>query len=297
MHGLLNRKIMLPQLRRIFWRLVSSAPFPGSLGTPLRLFILTGILLAPLLALAETHNHPEDDFGKHIEYLSSFESRATGTPGARTTAAFIKTKFNELGLASIGSHWFSVPVVRHGKTSLTVVGQNISLPIRPIKANAITPQKIPAPGLEGPLVYVGDGDLLDFNGKIVDGAIILMELNSGKNWLHAANLGAKALIYVDRGLSTKAFLEEKNELSPIQFPRFWSPISDVHEYLGPLASAPNGMVAARVRLSSEAQWREADGENIYGLIPGSDPRLQEQLIIVEAFYDSSDLVSGLSAWG
>ncbi|MGD2270278.1 MAG: M28 family peptidase [Desulfobacterales bacterium] len=244
--------------------------------------------------MAAISDHPADEFGKHIEYLSALKSRATGTSGARTTAAYIKTRFNTLGLASVGSHWFSVPVVRHGQTSLTVLGRNVSLPLRPINANAITPQTIPAPGLEGPLVYVGHGDLHHFNGKVVDGAIILMEMDSGKNWLHAANLGAKALIYVDRGIATKAFFGEKNELSPLQFPRFWMPLSDVDAYLGPLVSAPNGMVAARVRLSSDAQWQEADGENIYGLIPGSDPQLQEQLIIVEAFYDSSAFVAGLS---
>ena len=48
-----------------------------------------------------------------------------------------------------------------------------------------------------------------------------MELESGKNWLYAADLGAKALIYVDRGESPKILFEEKFELSPVQFPRFW----------------------------------------------------------------------------
>jgi hypothetical protein len=251
------------------------------------LFILCWILLLPLAAAAGIQNTQKDDFRTVIEVFAA-------SPGAQTAAAYIKKRFEALELESMGSHWFSVPVVRHGKSALTLTEQNVTFPIRPINANAITPQTVPPPGLEGPLVYVGHGDLHHFNGKIVDGAIILMELDSGKNWLHAANLGAKALIYVDRGDSSKAFFEEKIELSPIQFPRFWMPLSEVREYFGQFESAPNGMVAPRVQLSSEAQWQEADGENVYGLIPGSDPQLKEQLIIVEAFYDSSAIVSGLS---
>jgi hypothetical protein len=69
--------------------------------------------------------------------------------------------------------------------------------------------------MEGPVIYVGPGELSDFNGKEVAGTIILMELDSGKNWLNAATLGAKALIYVDRGSTPRTLYEEKIELSPI----------------------------------------------------------------------------------
>ena len=258
-------------------------------------WVLLWILLLSFPAAGESRNAPTDDFERVIKTFVAFGNRTTGTPGARSAAVYIKDRFSQLELESVGSQWFSVPVVRHGKSAFTVTEQNVTFPIRPIHANAITPQTVPPPGLEGPLVYVGPGDLRHFNGKIVDGAIILMELDSGKNWLHAANLGAKALIYLDRGVSSKALFEEKIELSPIQFPRFWMPISDVRKYLRPLESAPSGLVAPQVQLSSEARWQEVDGENVYGLIPGSDPQLKEQLIIVEAFYDSSAMVSGLSS--
>ena len=43
----------------------------------------------------------------------------------------------------------------------------------------------------------------ELNGKVIQGAIILMELESGKSWLKVADLGARALIYVDRGNSSR----------------------------------------------------------------------------------------------
>ena len=237
---------------------------------------------------------PVDDFETTIKAFVAFEDRSTGTPGANKAAGYIKDRFNQLALESVGSHWFSVPVVHHGQSTLTVIDQNISIPIRPMNANIITPQTIATTGLEGQLIYTGQGELHHFNGKKIDGAIVLMELDSGKNWLHAANLGAKALIYIDRGISSKSFFEEKIELSPIQFPRFWMPISAARDYFGSFESNPDGLVAKRIRVSSKAGWHEANGENIYALIPGSDPKLAEELVIVEAFYDSRAIISGLS---
>jgi hypothetical protein len=92
---------------------------------------------------------------------------------------------------------------------------------QPITGNAVTPQTVAPPGLSGPLIYAGRGELKHLNGKQIADSIILMELDSGKNWLQAANLGARALIYIGRQDSPRIFFEEKFELSPLQFPRFW----------------------------------------------------------------------------
>ena len=121
-----------------------------------------------------------------------------------------------------------------------------------------------------------------------------MEIDSGKNWLHAANLGAKALIYVDRGPTGKTFFQDKTELSPIQFPRFWIPFSKARELFGGFETAPKGLVAGRARLFSKMTWEEVSGENIFALIPGADSKLQKELVMVEAFYDSTALIPGSS---
>ena len=78
-----------------------------------------------------------------------------------------------------------------------------------------------------------------------------MELDSGKNWLYTADLGAKALIYLDRGNSTKTLFEEKFELSPIQFPRFWMPLDRVQELFHDFETRPAGRLAETVHLSSD----------------------------------------------
>ena len=175
-------------------------------------------------AYASVSDRDRDAFKEVIQKLSSFADRSTGTAGNKAAADYIKARLSQLDFEIIDSQQFATPVMQCGRSTLSIPDRGITVPIRPIKSNAVSPQKIVEPGISGPLVYVGSGDLSEFNGKTVENAVILMEFESGRNWLSAADLGAKALIYLDRGNSPKIFYEEKFELSPIQFPRFWMPL-------------------------------------------------------------------------
>jgi hypothetical protein len=252
------------------------------------------VLLATTGAVGATQSDEAAEFKQVIQHLSSLTDRSTGTAGNQTAAKYIKDKFVRLGVESVATQVFTVPVIRYAKSTLTLPDRGLTVPIRPIRANAITPQMVARPGISAPVIYVGGGELHKFNGKTIDGAIILMELESGKNWQYAANLGARALIYVDRGQSPKIFFEEKIELSPIQFPRFWMPLSQAIELFGDFEHHQHGIAADQANLISDARWENVATENIYGLIPGTDPKLQEQMVLVDAFYDSTAMVAGLS---
>jgi hypothetical protein len=220
--------------------------------------------------------------------------RSTGTDGNRAAAAYIKERFEQIGFETIGTQKFAVPVMQDEKSTLSIPGRDGLVPIRSLRGNAVTPQTIPPPGIKAPLVYVGSGELNDLNGKAIEGAIILMEFGSGKNWLHVADLGAKALIYVDRGESSRVLFEEKFELSPIQFPRFWISVDRLEDLFPGFEAKPAGRVAEGVRLTSKTSWKNVISENVYAIVPGTDPELKEQSVMVEAFYDSTVWVAGLS---
>jgi len=243
---------------------------------------------------ASVSNPDAAEFMAVVRTLSSYGDRSTGSTGSQEAVAFIKDTFSRLGFETIETQQFTVPVIQSQNSTLTLPGRDITIPIRQIQGNAITPQTIADPGITAPLVYVGSGELELFNGKDIEGTIILMELESGKNWLHAANLGAKALIYVDRGDTPKLFLEEKLELSPIQFPRFWISVAEARELFGSFEAQPEGRVADQINLISDSKWENVTAENVYCIIAGADPQFQEQMILVEAFYDSTALVTGIS---
>ena len=272
----------------------SKKPVTGNRKPRWWAFVSLILFLTSAGAAAEIPAGQAAEFKETIRYLSSLTDRSTGTVGNQTAAKYIQEKFIQLGLESVATQVFSTPVIRFEKSTLTLTDRGLTAPIRPIRVNAITPQMIAKPGISAPVIYVGGGELHEFNGKAIEGAIILMELESGKNWQYAANLGAKALIYVDRGQSPKIFFEEKVELSPIQFPRFWMPLSQARELFGDFEHHQLGIAADQANLISDARWESVTAENIYGLIPGTDPELKEQMLLVDAFYDSTAMVAGLS---
>lgn len=229
-----------------------------------------------------------------VRTLASYGDRSTGSVGAESTAAYIKEQLTRLGFDNVQSQHFSVPVIRNRQSTLTIPAYDRKVAIRPLLGNAVMPQTIAAPGISAPLLYVGRGHPADFNGKDIAGSIILMELDSAKNWLYAANLGARALIYVDRGNSPKILFEDKFELSPVQFPRFWMPLAQLRDLFGFFETAPGGRVAPKINLTSQISWQLVPAQNIFCLVPGADPKLAEQLVMVTAFYDSRSWVAGLS---
>ncbi|MFP4348461.1 MAG: FtsX-like permease family protein [Desulfococcaceae bacterium] len=267
---------------------------------PLTLFrrALVLLILFCWTSAADGREPTSDFLETTVRTLSESGDRSTGTSGVARAGVFIREMFEDLGLSEVGTHSFSLPVRKHRESTLVLTEAGQSFVIHPLLANAISPQTIPPDGLAGPLFYVGQGELSDFNGKPVEGSIILMEFDSGKNWLHAANLGARALIYVDRGPSDRNQFADKNELSPIRFPRFWIPLARAREIFGSFEALSKGNAgsqkAPNVRLTSRTGWERVSAENIYGLIPGIDPRLREELILVEAFYDSTGYVPGRS---
>ncbi|MCU0601920.1 MAG: M28 family peptidase [Desulfobacterales bacterium] len=229
-----------------------------------------------------------------LRTLAAFGDRSTGAPGNEKAAAFLREELERLEIGAVQSQPFAVPVIRCGESVLSIPSRRITVPLQPIAGNAISPPAVAAPGLTGPLVYVGSGELASLNGKRVDGAVLLMELDSSRNWLDAADLGARAVIYVDRGQSPRFLFEDKFELSPIQFPRFWLPAAELHRIFGDVGSAPAGWLADEVQLRSEAQWQNVIAENIYCLIAGSHAERRKEVLLVETFYDSTAHVADAS---
>lgn len=222
--------------------------------------------------------------------LSETGDRRTGTPGNELAAAYIRERLAEAAPDGVESLPFTVPVIEHLGSRLIAGGREI--PLEPILYNAVTPESIPPEGLAGRLVYVGRGELADFNGKEIEGAIVLMEFDSGRNWLNAASLGASALIYINRGASSKNLFQSKIELSPVQFPCFWIEEDKLQPLAGSGKEDLEQLDEIEVRLYARLRWKQVTTENYYALFPGSDDELKEDLIIVEAFYDSSSFIPG-----
>jgi hypothetical protein len=125
------------------------------------LLVCIGLLAAENRASAASDGGAQ--FAETIRIMASFGDRSTGASGNGKAAAYIKAELERLEMGAVESQQFAVPVIQYGESTLSIPARRLSLPIHPIAGNAVSPQAIPAPGLSGPLIYVGSGELSQLN--------------------------------------------------------------------------------------------------------------------------------------
>ncbi len=251
------------------------------------IFFLSGQFCAP--TRAET-TVVATSLRETVETLSGFGSRATGSAGYEQAAAYIEQKLQSLGL-SPQSYFYELPVRRFLGAELIVDDQKI--PLTQLINNAVTPESIDG-AISAPLYYVGKGQLQEIDGKDIQGSIVLLDFDSGRNWQILASLGVKAAIFLQGDNSReRIFFSEKQELTPLQFPCFWMEREQAISYFGPLKNQSAPLIS-KVKLQSRCIWENYLAQNIYAIIEGTDPQLGKELLIIEAFFDNEEFVSGNS---
>lgn len=230
-----------------------------SIASACALLVLTIAAVIPRMAQgAESKLH--DD----LTFFAGIEDRSAGSKGSEAAADHIVHAFEEAGLTRVGSQKFQTPIPEVLSASLELNGEVMS--IHPWGPNLVYLSMTPDEGLAGPLVYAGSGELLNMNGLPMEGSIVLMEMDSGCNWMNAAMLGARALVYLGRDDALNGAYKEKNIPTPVAFPRFWAP-----PQMGARLKAMAALSGAQATVRSKTRWQNKVLRNCYGLLPGSIP--------------------------
>ncbi len=221
----------------------------------------------------------------HIRNLTSW-SRFTTYPGCEAAAAYIYNFFNQCGLSDLHYEPYTLTVpVDHG-ANITIlsptVGNITAFPLLPNEAQA---SSTPPEGIEGSLIYAGDGNLSDFNGQEVAGNIVLLEFNSDRNWMNAMRLGAKAVIFITPKSTDTNQAELKTIDIPIYMPRVLVSEGDGAYLKSLINTYGNGNV--KIRLHSSMTYEVKTAKNIVGFIEGTDPNLKNEIVVLAAHFDSS----------
>ena len=141
------------------------------------------------------------------------------------------------------------------------------------------------PGVSGELVYAGTGDYAEFNGRKIDGAIVVMDFGSGTNYMNARILGASAIVFVDDGSVTRNEAERKFLRVPADIPRYWADGS-TGVRMKQLGSLPGNVVT----LQSRMEWTAVTTHNIWGTLPGTRTNSPDSLVVLESYYDAMSVV-------
>lgn len=226
-----------------------------------------------------------DRLASRIEQFAALGSRVSGYPGNEQAAELILDHFEELGLETYVQE-FDLPTPLEKSASLAVNG--VTYPVHGMWPNLVRTSAVPSEGITGPVIYVENGDLSDFNGKPVEGAIVLMDFNCGQNWLNVPLVGAAAVVLIEPETTTRGEAEMKWLRVPVDVPRMWLP----REHADALKAA--AAVHAEATLKCDTDWERRVNRNIIGILRGSDPTLAKEAIILEAYYDSISVVPTLA---
>jgi hypothetical protein len=253
-----------------------------------------------------------------IKTLTGYGSRVAGYPGDRQAADYVREQFKALKLTDFHEDTFRVTVpydpgvddpTKGAFAEILTEGTDSQPPSRsvhgmdadtfpfhaplrmyPLWPNLVRTPTLPTAGLTAPVIYVGDGRLSHFNGKDVDGSIVLVDFNCGEEWLNAPRLGARAVIFVAPDTTMRGEAAAKFISIPIAIPRFYMRTEDA----APLLAACVSGKPPRVKLTCNMPWKTLDAHNFTGTIRGTDPELSSQVIVVQSYYDSISVVPALA---
>ncbi|MBI2503531.1 MAG: ABC transporter permease [Candidatus Latescibacteria bacterium] len=241
--------------------------------------ILGGLLAAP----AGAQLRPT------VERLAALGSRMSGYPGAEQAAALMEQGLRQAGVEEVKREEFQLAVPMDQGGWVRVVPDGEAWPMHGFWPNLVVPSTLPPGGVDLPLIWGGTGEWEELAGQEVAGRAVLMEFNSWDHWLRVASLGARAVLFAAPARATWGQGVTKSVQVPLELPRFW-----VEGEAGQFLRRQLEQGPVQVHLEARMEWAQRPAWNIWGMVPGRDPALQKELIVVEAYYDASSAVPGLA---
>lgn len=216
-------------------------------------------------------------------HLTAAPHRLAGTVANHDVFSRLRTRLEHLlGSENVLLLDFEVVQLAAGGDAI-LEAEGTELALQALRPNVVVPPVLAAP-IEAPLVYLGRGELSDYAGRSVDGAVVALEYDCGENWERAFSRGAAAVVFLGDGRETRG--AAKHAPVPLNLPRFYAP---------PQAAESLREDRARVVLRSlpvESDVADppgggallGEGRNLVGFIPGTDPR--GEALVVAANVDT-----------
>ncbi|MCC7263682.1 MAG: FtsX-like permease family protein [Candidatus Latescibacteria bacterium] len=250
-----------------------------------------GLLLALCLAGTALGQPLESRLQQHLEHLAGLGSRVTGYPGAAAAVAYLEARLRAQGVGLVYRVPFGVPVPVDEGAGLELAGGE-QLPLHCLWPNLARTSTLPAEGLTGPLVYAGRAAPGELDHLSLAGSVAVLEYDSGSNWVEVFDLGAVAVIFLTPPAPDRAHRregEDKFLSTPADLPRFYAPEASSRRLREYLAGGPR-----QGTLRGHMRWQLAAAQNLAALLPGSDPDLAGQVVVVGTYYDAISPVPALA---
>ncbi len=222
--------------------------------------------------------------------------RFPGSPGNLAAEEKVAKRFEASGFAH-GEITFEAPTFVPGKTRLTINGM-APISLLPLAPTQFRPGNFTEKQFTTNLVYAGRGtseDLLAITGQPLDGAVVVMEFDSGDAWLRFLRFGVRGFIFIGQDEYYHRDAISKVYDSEVAVPRFFVDAA-TGAGLKELLSRANAPAAVTID-AEPSRWRNAFLRDHWVLIPGSEPELAAEVVVFVAPIDSACVVPELAAGG
>ncbi|MGC9086185.1 MAG: FtsX-like permease family protein [Thermoproteota archaeon] len=218
---------------------------------------------------------------RHANTISSFGGRVTGYNGSYAVANYIYQQLKSFGNLLVTKQPYKLVVPVDEGSSVSIISGNGSVETYPAYAvwpNGPQTSPTPQEGVSGLGIYLGDGSLESMDGKSIKGSIVILNYNSGDNWLNAAKFGAKAAVIIapsEESTSSEALRKVVD--APLYFPRVV-----VSRSVGSrlIEAAKEGL---QIKVVSRMNYEEVVAYNIVAFKRCSE---SPETLILSTYYDS-----------
>ena len=100
-------------------------------------------------------------------------------------------------------------------------GDDRTIAVHGLWPNLVRTSTLPDGGIDARLIDAGSGEFAAMDGQDVEGAYVLMDFNTGDNWLNPAYLGAAGVIFIEPDETVYLEGERKFLTMPLDVPRLW----------------------------------------------------------------------------
>ncbi|MBN1864627.1 MAG: FtsX-like permease family protein [Victivallales bacterium] len=257
----------------------------GSRGV-LKLAHLRSASIAACLAVSVCHaaDGTSSDFDRDLKKFCESRNRLAGTKNAEMASLHLFERLKQIGADEVVLQKFPSVQLTPGRAELRIEGSAIRLELYPLRPNGIITSTTPPEGISGTIVKAGKGTLLNYNDRDVKDSIVVLDYNSGENWLTAFRMGASAVIFTRESVCESG--QSLHSYANTNLPRFF--------FDGDPKEIVDGAGATVV---AEHSWAPAVGNNVIALIRGTEPVFDmnaEEAIVIATHIDSFGEVPDLS---
>ncbi len=225
------------------------------------------------------------------DFFAGCENREPGSPGNRTMEARIDALFAASGFAH-GEIRFPASRFIPGPASLTL-DNGVVLPLHAMHPTWFRPGNFTERRFATHLVYLGQGDIEDLaavSGTDLDGAIALLDFQSGAGWEQLLRFGLRGFVFIGAPDMDNRNAVAKVSNSEVAVPRY---------YVGPedgktLLAACGAARACRVTVEAvPSRWEKVELRDLWVIVPGADAAHRREMPVVTAPIDGACAVPGL----